>query len=64
MSVYHHNRRAYPRQRKARRTTFTPSLWQQWLREAPWAAPLDQTTRQLRAGIAEFRQLANKELRP
>jgi hypothetical protein len=64
MSVYHKHRRPYPRQRKPARTVFTPGLWSSWLKEQPWAKPRDKTTQRLRAGIAEFRQLANKEMRP
>lgn len=50
-------RRPYPQRRQPRKTVFTPSMWQRWLTEQPWAAQQTDAQRiQLRAGINEFRQ--------
>jgi hypothetical protein len=47
-------RKPYPSVRRPRKTVFTPALWGTWMVEKGWLTP-DETTLQLRAGIAEFR---------
>jgi hypothetical protein len=49
-------RKPYPRERRPRKTVFTPAVWARWMVEKGWlTVPPDERTLQLRAGIAEFR---------
>jgi len=51
-------RKPYPRVRAPRKTVFTTAIWVRWMVEKGWPIPSpDERTLQLRAGIAEFRQI-------